>query len=234
MRFGFHIRQHVKKAALTIHRRFLWHVLVSYLGASWLILQVTDQAVSLSVLPSWVYAVILALLVLGLPVVLETAWIESRSRSPTDADVTLLPDSAELPVQRTPWHGRRWIRAALQLFRWKWAVGAGAFIILATITAGLLQFRSSGQPATTDPDVVAVFPFRVSGADPSLGFLRMGMIDLLAAKLTGDGGLRAADPQSVLSAWSVVALSDSVDLSEDQQLAIAEELGAGRAHERAV
>ncbi len=229
MRSGPRIRQHVKKAVLTIHRRFLWHVLVSYLGASWLILQVTDQAVSHSVLPNWVYVVMLVLLVLGLPLVLEAAWIESRSRPSSAVDSTLLPDSAELPVQRAEWYGHKWTHAALQLFRWKWAVGAGAFVILATITAGLLQLRSAGQPARTDPEVVAVFPFRVSGADRSLSFLRTGMIDLLAAKLTGDGGLRAADPQSVLSAWAVIALADSVDLSEDQQLRIAEELGAGRA-----
>ena len=50
-------------------------------------------------------------------------------------------------------------------------------------------------------ELVAVLPFRVAGADASLGYLREGMVDLLAAKLTGTGGLRAAEPRTVLSAW---------------------------------
>ena len=40
----------------------------------------------------------------------------------------------------------------------------------------------------TDAKVVAVAPFRVSGADPSLSYLRAGMVDLLAAKLGGTAG----------------------------------------------
>jgi hypothetical protein len=48
---------------------------------------------------------------------------------------------------------------------------------------------------------VAVFPFRVSGADPSLAYLGEGMVELLAVKLTGEGGLRALDPGVTLSAW---------------------------------
>ncbi|HEX6406100.1 MAG TPA: serine/threonine-protein kinase, partial [Gemmatimonadales bacterium] len=51
-----------------------------------------------------------------------------------------------------------------------------------------------------DPNLVAVVPFRVRGASQALGYLREGMIDLVAARLAGEGGVRAADPGSVMAA----------------------------------
>ena len=79
-----------------------------------------------------------------------------------------------------------------------------------------------------DPDLVAVVPFRVGGAAQALGYLREGMIDLVAARLAGEGGVRAADPGSVMAAWRRAAGSDAGDLSESDALHLARRLGAGR------
>ncbi len=79
-----------------------------------------------------------------------------------------------------------------------------------------------------DPNLVAVVPFRVRGAAPALGYLREGMIDLVAARLTGEGGARAADPGSVLAAWRRAAGSEADDLPERDALGLARRLGAGR------
>ena len=68
------------------------------------------------------------------------------------------------------------------------------------------------QPAS-DERLVAVLPFRVGGADPSLRYLREGMIDLLAAKLTGT--TRVADARSLLPAWRTAGGSDSSDIDGD-------------------
>ena len=38
-----------------IHRRSLWQVLMIYLGASWAVMEVTDQIVGRYLLPEWVY-----------------------------------------------------------------------------------------------------------------------------------------------------------------------------------
>ncbi len=103
-----------------------------------------------------------------------------------------------------------------------------------TAVAGLLALAAAAyvwwpRPvATLDPDLVAVIPFRVSGAAPALGYLREGMIDLVAAKLTGEGGARAADPRSVMSAWRRVAGSEEEDLPEHAALEFARRLGAGQ------
>jgi hypothetical protein len=59
--------------------------------------------------------------------------------------------------------------------------------------------------ATSNPKLVAVLPFRISGSNPDLAWLREGLVDLLAIKLTGVEGLHAAEPSAVLGAWRRVA-----------------------------
>ncbi len=104
-------------------------------------------------------------------------------------------------------------------------VATGGVLALAAVALYVWRPRSA---AAVDPNVVAIVPFRVSGADPALRYLREGMIDLLAAKLTGEGGPRAADPRSVVSAWRRGGGSDTEDLSEARALEVAARLGAGR------
>ncbi len=105
-------------------------------------------------------------------------------------------------------------------------LAAGMVVALVAAAALVMWPR---QPGLTNPAVVAVVPFRVAGADPTLRYLREGMIDLLATTLTGEGGPRAADPRTVMSAWRSAAGSEEGDLSQDATLRLARGLGAGRA-----
>ena len=105
-------------------------------------------------------------------------------------------------------------------------VAAGMVLALVAAAALVMWPR---QPGLANPAVVAVVPFRVAGADPTLRYLREGMIDLLATTLTGEGGPRAADPRTVMSAWRSAAGSEEGDLSQDATLRLARGLGAGRA-----
>ncbi len=102
------------------------------------------------------------------------------------------------------------------------AVAAG-LVAAAAAVLGLYRTRA----APLDEGLVAVAPFRVDGGDPSLRYLREGMVDLLAATLTGEGGPRSADPRAVLSAWRRAAGGEERDLPRDRALDVAEELGAG-------
>ncbi len=106
-------------------------------------------------------------------------------------------------------------------------------LAVAAVSAGLIALAAAyvwwPRPVVKlDPDLVAVLPFRVSGAAPTLDYLREGMIDLSAAKLSGEAGARAADPRSVISAWRHVAGSHQDDLSERASLELARRLGAGQ------
>ena len=110
---------------------------------------------------------------------------------------------------------------------WSLGIAAAAIILVA---AGLLAWRTLRAPSNSmsvDANTVAVLPFRVRG-EPAMQYLREGMVDLLAAKLTGEGGLRAADPRGVYVAWRRAVRDESEDLTSDSALALARRLGAGK------
>jgi eukaryotic-like serine/threonine-protein kinase len=101
---------------------------------------------------------------------------------------------------------------------------AGALVLVAALGVGWAMRNAA---AVVNSDVVAVLPFRVSGADPSLAYLREGMVDLLAAKLTGEGGPRSADPRVVISAWRRAGGDEKGDLPPEESLRIAGIANAG-------
>lgn len=111
--------------------------------------------------------------------------------------------------------------------RWLFAGGAGVLTAFA-ITAALLGLNGRRAPVALDRRVVAVVPFRVTGADPFLAFLREGMMDLLAAKLGGTDELRTVDPRTLLIWWRRAGGSENQDLGRPEALALVSRLGAGR------
>jgi eukaryotic-like serine/threonine-protein kinase len=113
-------------------------------------------------------------------------------------------------------------------FRRRRMLMAGGVGLLAAVAIAVVTTARSrdAKPVTVDPALVAVAPFRVAAADASLGYLREGMVDLLASKLGGTLALRPADPRASLGAWRRAA--GGGDLTESAALAAAAQLGAGR------
>ncbi len=73
---------HLKQLIREIHRRSLWQVLGIYLVGSWFVLQVVDTMVGALKLPDWAPPIALILLIIGLPIVLATAFVqEGTARS---------------------------------------------------------------------------------------------------------------------------------------------------------
>jgi serine/threonine-protein kinase len=107
------------------------------------------------------------------------------------------------------------------------AIVAAAVVVIA-VAGWALWARFRDRALAPDRDMVAVVPFRVASADPTLHYLREGMLDLLAAKLTGEGGLRATDPRQLLDAWRRAGGTESTELPRENALALARRLGAGR------
>lgn len=81
-------------------------------------------------------------------------------------------------------------------------------------------------PITSQPIVVA--PFRVSGTDASLAYLREGLVELLSARLGDDSAASAIDPGRVLGAWRKAKLTGAADTPQPAAREIARRLGAGR------
>jgi hypothetical protein len=91
-----------------------------------------------------------------------------------------------------------------------------------------VMMHRPSRAAPSNPKLVAILPFRTSGASSELAWLHEGLVDLLAAKLAGGGELRAAEPTSVLGAWHRVGGSESTADPQHAALEIARGLGAGR------
>src|SRR4051794_35410251 len=157
------------------------------------------------------------------PVSVEQSVMRSLAKVPADrfrtaadfADALVTPGSTTVMSHSTP-RRHPWRRIA--------ALVAG---VLGVILAAYF-LRPDRKSASLDPNLVAVVPFRVSGAAPALSYLREGMIDLVAARLTGEGAARAVDPGSVMEAWRRAAGSERNDLAEKAVLGLARQLGAGR------
>jgi serine/threonine-protein kinase len=105
-----------------------------------------------------------------------------------------------------------------------------AATVAVTVAAVMAALRTTGVPAKTvaPPDLIAVAPFRVSGADPALAFLSEGLVDLLATKLTDAGTAAAADPASAIAAWRRAGGQADDGPSRDVALSFARQLQASR------
>jgi DNA-binding SARP family transcriptional activator len=102
-------------------------------------------------------------------------------------------------------------------------------IALATVLVAAGGWALGRQPQgrrEVGPGVVAVLPFRTTGA-PAVGYLREGMLDLLAAKLTGEGGLRALDAATVLASWRSAVMDERRDLPRADAIALGHRLRVG-------
>jgi serine/threonine-protein kinase len=110
--------------------------------------------------------------------------------------------------------------------RWAYAAGIASMVAAGALFLWKPWARAGARPL--DANLVAVLPFRTAGADPSVQYLRQGMVDLMQAKLTGEGGPRAADARSVLAAVRDAGGTDTQDLTEDAVTEVARKVGAGR------
>jgi serine/threonine-protein kinase len=162
----------------------------------------------------------------GAPPALARLVMRCLEKHPADRPASAAEIRAELEGIATPDIGSMRASAGAVAGRRRWAGTA----ILGTLTAAVAGAAFFGRPTPppVDEQLVAITPFHVLSADPALGYLREGMLDLLSAKLTGVGGPRAADPRALLSAWRRAAGSDSAELPRERALALAERLGAGR------
>jgi len=110
-----------------------------------------------------------------------------------------------------------------------WIAGIVTALCAVVVLSTLPRSRADGgEGVPGSGQALAVLPFRVAGAEPSLGYLREGMIDLLTAKLTGEGGgLRATDPRTVVNAWRRLT-GDTIDPPPEASLRLGRDLGASR------
>ncbi len=188
-----------------IRKARLFQVLAVYLGASWVVLQVTAELRETLDLPPWIGPVAFILLLAGLVVILATAWVQSHPLTSHREAAKEVPGSWEVSlgslkeaVRKRELPHLTWGRALLG--------GVVAFSLLFGL-AGLYVLIQDRGRSFMPPEAVAeeaapgiaVLPFRVRGE--GLDVWREGMVEALATNLDGASGYRAIAPQTVLARW---------------------------------
>ncbi|MDX1394407.1 MAG: tetratricopeptide repeat protein [Gemmatimonadota bacterium] len=182
-----------------IHRRSLWQVLSIYLAGSWVALQVVEQLAEAAGLPSWVRPLALVLLVIGLPIVMATAFVqEGMTTKAPEAPSQSLADVGEVaPPPREPTTG------AASLFTWRNALAGGviAFALLGLAGTGWVLFGGGSlSPAMGGGDVnphsIAVLPF--ASVDEENEAFRVGVHDALLTQLAKVRDLQVISRTSML------------------------------------
>ncbi|MDX1393445.1 MAG: tetratricopeptide repeat protein [Gemmatimonadota bacterium] len=180
-----------------IHRRSLWQVLGIYLAGSWVALQVVEQLAEAAALPDWVRPFSLALLVLGFPIVMATAFVqEGLSTKAQEAPKQSLADVGEVPPPPAPdpvGHQR--------LLTWRNAMMGG---VLAFAVLGLGTF--------------AFMAMRTAGIGPAGTLVAKGVLDARAGVIVADFESTADDPGLAQAA----TLALRTDLSQSQVITVLE------------
>jgi len=171
----------------------LWKVLGIYVGASWMVLQVVDVLTQNMGLPPWVFSFAVILLVIGLPIVGATAFLQGLGASAT-REKSVRDSKAVTPHS---------------LFTWRNAAagGVGALALWGAVAAGWMLLGSSasgsdpeGGAAGSPSDLrsVAVLPFATRSAADDDRYFSEGMHDDLLTQLSKIDSLKVISRTSVM------------------------------------
>ena len=172
-------------------------ILALYLAASAAVLALSTLLRSALGLPDWVPAVTVLLLVIGLAVVLATAWVQAHSETSDRRARGLDLLGAARSVRRGKVPKLTWGRAL--------AGGAFAFAMLFGVAGLWVVIQDRGRSFAPDEALadaapgVAVLPFTVQGE--GLDVWREGAVDLVSSNIDGAAGLRAIDSRTLLARW---------------------------------
>ena len=206
------------------HKATLWKVLGVYAAGSWFVLQVVDLLADNVGLPPWVFTFALTLLIIGLPIVGATAYLQGMGQA-----------------QRTDDAPRK--GGTRSLFTWRNAilVGAAAFAFWGVVAAGWLLLGKLGPEATQSeaevgtPAVVGpTGALSVSTAPPGAEVRLMRIVDAGEAALSDplELGLSPVEVEAVATGEYLLELSREgsnrlvllAEVEEGEDLRIAAEL----------
>lgn len=235
-----------------IHRRSLWQVVGIYAAGAWVGYEVIVSLTEGLGLPEWFPPFAVVLFIIGLPVVVATAFVQ-QGLHPGSAGASIEGEGEAVGAAEAsptavaagagggragrstrgggtaPEEGSPELR---RLFTWRNAIlgGMAAFSLWGLIAAAWLVVEWRSEPAAAtesarapEEEAVAVLPFRVVGSDSLLG---EGMVEMLSANLETAAGIRKVDPWAIMSAWRQVVGEDHDPSGAEQALEVARRLGA--------
>jgi len=181
------------------HRRSLWQVLAIYAGASWLVFQIVQTLTEGLGLPEWFPAFALVLLLVGVPIVVATAFIQEGMGSAPDEPEPAPTESRDAVDAPSAPETSGTLRRVLTWRRVLFAGMAGLALWGIVATGWLLLAGPSGSQATAaaSAPTIAVLPFENNSDDPEVEPLVNGIHDDLLTHLFRIGGLRVISRTSV-------------------------------------
>jgi len=214
--------------------RSLWQVLALYVGASWVVLQVVDVVKDNMGLPDWVFPFALLLLLIGLPIIVATALVQSGPAAPatgtsTDADPSGRPGSEPAAAVQVPAGPPAAAHHRLLTWRNSLLGGGLAFVLLAAVTGGFMFMRNNGigpvgslvaKGLIDERSEILVADFEA--ADEMLG--RMAS-EALRVDLSQSDIVRLVNPRTVEGAVKRMRLDEGARLDEGTAREIAEREG---------
>lgn len=227
----------LKRFVREIHRRSIWQVTGIYLMGSWGALQVVDGVTENAGLPDWVPPFALVLLVIGLPIVLATAFVQegmpARGEGEGDPDpggaggtgLAETTPEARGPGSDTP--------SFQGLLTWRNAIvgGVAAFTLLGVAVAAYFGMRATGvgpvaslaaQGVFDDREPVVLADFTATAADPGLARL---VTEALRVDLVESTALTVLPESYILEALRRMELPDSTLLTAEVAREIAQRDG---------
>jgi eukaryotic-like serine/threonine-protein kinase len=232
----------IRRLIVEIHRRSLWQVLAIFVATGWAVLQVLDVLINRGIVPDWTFNAGLVLLLIGLPVVLATAFVQEGMGGfarqavdlPPQQDPALPePESATRELRMSPDERRQYIGGAHQrFFTWKNAILGGlvAFALLGFASAGYMGMRTFGigapgtllaQGVIESGAAVVLADFESSG-DAELGDVvtRTLRVDLLQSRV-----IRVLDRADVGPALQRMQLERDARITTDVATELSEREG---------
>ncbi len=200
-----------------------------YLGGSWVVLQIIDTVQGLLNLPDWVGPTAVVLLMVGLLVVMATAWVQAMPQTTAAEEAGEVPTDWEL----APGDALKSLsRGKLPHLTWGRALAGGAVALtlligVATFVAGRRgegsSFLGARAGASVAAEGIAVLPFHMSGE--SMQVYQEGMVDLMSANLDGLSDYRAIDARTLLARWNR-DIGETADVELERALQVAGGVGA--------
>lgn len=208
------------------HERSLWQVLGIYAVSSWVVFQVVLALHDALALPDWVPPVVIILFIVGLPIVIATAFIQEgppkleRRPFERDSDPTLLPGYESSAIEAEPAARQAGARTFLT-WRRSLSAGVAAFALLAVVTAAVVIVRQQStllaQGVMTEADQIVLADFGTTNVDPAVGRV---VTEALRIDLLRSTVVRLADPARIESVLKLMQHEgDALDASTARQAA---------------
>ena len=211
---------HLRHLIREVHRRSLWQVLLIYVGAAWACYEIIDTITDRLLLPEWLPILAIVLFLIGLPIVLATAFVQEGTPLRLGGEPSAPSDGESPAASRAPTDRGR----AERLLTWRnalmgavfafalWGLVAAGWLLLpgderpsseVASTAGLPEPGAAGASSDAERErflaSVAVLPFDNLGS-PEDEYLSEGITEMITAQLAQVSRLK------VISRTSVVAI----------------------------